>query len=204
MTRDEERVTLRPRVTELLICLASCGGELATKQHLIDTVWETGFVTVNALTHLVAELRAALGDDAENPRYIETIPRRGYRLIAPTTYRTEPSAAKPAENFRFLLVDEDGVELGLAEGDNIIGRAPDAAIRVNTSEVSRRHARILIEGTEATIEDLGSKNGTFLRGRRIDDAAPLVDADEIQIGANLARFRFKAVDDETRTEKGDT
>ena len=100
-----------------------------------------------------------------------------------------------------MLVDDDGNELWLKEGENLIGRSPDAAIRIDTSKVSRRHARILIEGVTATLEDLGSKNGTFLRGRRLEQAARIEDADEIQIGANLALFRFKVVDDETRTDE---
>ncbi len=200
ISRGDESSSLRPRVTELLVCLAASAGKLATKQQIIDEVWRTEFVTVNALTQLIAELRTALGDDAAKPRYVETIPRRGYRLIAPTDYAEAPPTQNKGEASKFLLVDEDGSELELTEGENLIGRSPDAAIRVDTSEVSRRHARIVIDGTTATVEDLGSKNGTYLRGLRIDRASPIEDADEIQIGANLARFRVKVIDDETRTE----
>jgi transcriptional activator of cad operon len=78
-------VQLRPRAMEVLVALADLNGGLASKQHLIDTVWRTEFVSDNALTHVVAELRTALGDDTDNPSHIETIPRRGYRLIAPVT-----------------------------------------------------------------------------------------------------------------------
>ena len=159
------------------------------------------FVTVNALTQLIAELRSALGDDAKKPRYVETIPRRGYRLIAPTSFVRSAIDPPIGEIPRFILVDDDGIELALKEGENLIGRALDAAIRIDTSKVSRHHARILIEGATATLEDLGSKNGTYLRGQRIEQASRIEDADEIQIGANLARFRFKVVDDETRTDE---
>ena len=201
ISRGSEQYGLRPRVTELLVCLADRAGELATKQHLIDNVWHTEFVTVNALTQLIAELRSALGDDAKKPRYVETIPRRGYRLIAPTTFFRPPIGTQVGEVSAFMLVDDDGNELWLKEGENLIGRSPDAAVRIDTSKVSRRHARILIEGVTATLEDLGSKNGTFLRGRRLEQAARIEDADEIRIGANLALFRFKVVDDETRTDE---
>ncbi len=67
---------------DVLVCLARDPGEVATKQHLIDSVWRTEFVTENALTHVIAELRTELGDDARSPTYIENIPRRGYRVIA--------------------------------------------------------------------------------------------------------------------------
>jgi DNA-binding winged helix-turn-helix (wHTH) protein len=201
ISRGDEQRTLRPRVTELLVCLAERAGELASKEYIIDSVWRTEFVTVNALTQLIAELRRVLDDDSENPRYVETIPRRGYCLIAETKVPAKPDGSTAGEEIRFLLVDEDGLEFELTEGENIIGRSPDATVRIDTSKVSRRHARILVEETGAILEDLGSKNGTYLRGRRLEGPTALRNADEIQIGANLARFRFTVLDDETRTEK---
>jgi len=52
---------------DVLVCLAEHAGELVTRRQLIDTVWATEFITDNTLTHAVAELRNALGDDARNP-----------------------------------------------------------------------------------------------------------------------------------------
>ena len=96
ISRDGHNVQLRPRAMDVLVCLATSNGEVATKQHLIDTVWRTEFVTENALTHVIAELRTDLGDDARNPSYIENIPRRGYRLIADVANadHREPSLAQ--------------------------------------------------------------------------------------------------------------
>lgn len=200
LSRGEESVALRPRVTDLLVCLARRGDRLASTRYLIDSVWGTEFVTVNALTQLVAELRRALGDDPKQPRYVETIPRRGYRLVASTTMAEPAGAADAADDLHFMLIDDGGGELVLQRGENIIGRAPDATIRVDVSEVSRRHARIVIDGKTATLEDLGSKNGTYLRGRRVEAPIEIGNADEIQIGADLARFRVRVVDDRTKTE----
>jgi DNA-binding winged helix-turn-helix (wHTH) protein len=195
-----ELVVLRPRVTELLVCLARCGDRLASTRHLIDSVWGTEFVTVNALTQLVAELRRALGDDPAKPRYVETIPRRGYRLIAPTTM-TELGQQPEIEGELIVeLVDDEGTEWLLEPGETVIGRSPDAAVRIDRSEISRRHARIAIEGRTVTLEDLGSKNGTCLRGRRLDGVVELENSDEIQLGADLARFRVKIHDARTKTE----
>jgi DNA-binding winged helix-turn-helix (wHTH) protein len=200
ISRGEESVSLRPRVTELLVCLARRGDRLASTRYLIDSVWGTEFVTVNALTQLVAELRRALGDDPKQPRYVETIPRRGYRLVASTTMAESAGATDAAEDLHFMLIDDAGGELVLHRGENIIGRAPDATIRVDVSEISRSHARILIDGMRATLEDLGSKNGTYLRGRRVEGPVEIGNADEIQIGADLARFRVRLVDNRTKTE----
>jgi DNA-binding winged helix-turn-helix (wHTH) protein len=200
LSREGEVVQLRPRAMEVLVCLAELEGRLASKQHLMDSVWQTEFVSANALTHVIAELRTRLGDDPEKPSYIETIPRRGYRVIAPVVFPEPGRCRARSEAARFQLVADDG-DYPLTEGENLIGRAPDAAIRIDSSEVSRRHARILVDGDTATIEDLDSKNGTFLRGRRLCEPARLADADEIRIGIDIARFRFVVLDDRTRTEQ---
>jgi len=200
ISRGDEVVQLRPRAMEVLVTLADLEGRLASKQHLIDTVWRTEFVSDNALTHVVTELRTELGDDVESPSYIETIPRRGYRVIAPVTVIEAGRPGSQPESPLFRLEEEDR-EYPLVEGENLIGRAPDAEVRIDSPEVSRRHARIVVEGATATLEDLGSKNGTYLRGRRLDEPARLADADAIWIGLDLARFRFVVVNDRTRTER---
>ena len=81
LMRVEEEIRLEPKVMEVLACLATYAGEVVTKRELIDEVWKTEFVAENTLTRAVAEIRRALGDDARNPTYIQTIPKRGYRLI---------------------------------------------------------------------------------------------------------------------------
>jgi len=88
----------------------------------------------------------------------------------------------------------------LVPGANLIGRSVDAVVQIDRSEVSRCHARIVVEGTTAILEDLGSKNGTFLNGERIKRPSPLTDGDEIWIGRSLARLRFVAEGEPTVTE----
>ncbi len=109
ISRGEEVVQLRPRAMEVLVRLVELRGRLASKQHLIDTVWRTEFVSDNALTHIIAELRTELGDDAEKPTYIETIPRRGYRVIAPvTTVEAGDQESPPGEDERQVWPAPDG------------------------------------------------------------------------------------------------
>ena len=79
---DENR-RIEPRTMDVLVCLAESAGEVVSKNALIDHVWEGSFISEGTLTNSVAELRGALGDNARNPRYIETIPKRGYRLVMP-------------------------------------------------------------------------------------------------------------------------
>lgn len=87
---DEVR-RLEPRTMDVLVCLAERAGEVVSKNALIDQVWEGSFISEGTLTNAVAELRAALDDDARHPRFIETIPKRGYRLMVPlVTEEAEP------------------------------------------------------------------------------------------------------------------
>jgi DNA-binding winged helix-turn-helix (wHTH) protein len=203
ISRDGEIVRLRPRAMDVLICLALEAGKLATKQNIIDTVWRTEFVSEHALTQVVAELRSALGDDARSPTYIENIPRRGYRLVATVTpVAASVSSARDA-SLPFKLEGEDG-DHPLVQGPNIIGRTEDADIAIDRTEVSRCHARILVQGTTATIEDLGSKNGTFLNGERLEGPTLLSNGDEIWIGRSVARLRFLVEGEPTMTEQSVT
>jgi len=80
--KDGEPVTLEPKAFAVLIFLIENRGRLISKEEMLDAAWKDSFVTPNALTRVVAQLRRALGDASQNSRYIETVPTRGYRFIA--------------------------------------------------------------------------------------------------------------------------
>lgn len=88
--KSDDSRTLEPRVFDLLIFLIENRGRVVEKQELFEQVWKQAFVTDNALTRAIKEIRRAIGDDASSPRYIETIPKRGYRFIAHV--ETSPAA----------------------------------------------------------------------------------------------------------------
>ena len=93
LLRDPEReITLEPRVMDLLICLARHAGEVVSGDQLVEEVWRGTIVSDSPIYQTLAKLRKALGDDSHHPRYIETIAKRGYRLIAPVS----PDEAPPA------------------------------------------------------------------------------------------------------------
>jgi len=200
ISRDGHHVRLRPRAMDVLICLALESGKLASKQNIIDAVWRTEFVSEHALTQVIAELRSALGDNARSPSYIENIPRRGYRLVATVTPVAASVPSARDASLPFKLQGEDG-DHPLIQGPNIIGRTVETDIRIDRTEVSRCHARIMVQGTTATIEDLGSKNGTFVNGERLDGPALLTNGDEIWIGRSVARLRFLVEGEPTMTEQ---
>ena len=81
--RDGQRIVLQPRVMGLLQHLAARHGEVVNHEELVRAVWEGRIVEDGAVYQTLAKLRKALGDDAHHPRYVETIPKKGYRLIAP-------------------------------------------------------------------------------------------------------------------------
>jgi TolB-like protein/DNA-binding winged helix-turn-helix (wHTH) protein/Flp pilus assembly protein TadD len=81
ISRGDEVVHLRPQLMDLLVFLAQRAGGLASKNDILDGVWPEEFVAESALTRCIAELRQALGDEVQQPRFIETVPKRGYRLL---------------------------------------------------------------------------------------------------------------------------
>ena len=81
----------------------------------------------------------------------------------------------------------------------MIGRSADCRLTIDSPRVSRRHARIFVAGGQATIEDLGSKNGTFLGARRIERPTRLADGDHVIVGPALLVFRADASQDATKT-----
>src|SRR6516164_1610603 len=97
-------VHLEPKVMEVLVCLAKRAGELVPRTELLQTVWPATFVTDDALKRCVSELRRVLEDDPREPRFIETIPKRGYRIISAVELVSErpvplPQVSTPVARF---------------------------------------------------------------------------------------------------------
>jgi len=96
----------------------------------------------------------------------------------------------------FRLDSENG-SYPLREGENVIGRDPESAVFIDSVKVSRQHARIMIAGNTATLEDLGSKNGTYLHGTRLTAPVRLANTDLFWIGREIVKFRFIVEDEPT-------
>jgi pSer/pThr/pTyr-binding forkhead associated (FHA) protein len=102
------------------------------------------------------------------------------------------------QKVRFRLVWEEG-RAGIGEGEHVLGRDPDLELFLDSPSVSRRHALIRVTGGEATVEDLGSKNGTFVADRRVDSTMALADGDVIRVGSVPVTFKVLAVWGSTHT-----
>jgi DNA-binding winged helix-turn-helix (wHTH) protein len=179
------RLRLQEQPFRILALLLERPGDLVTRVELKSRIWpEAVFVDFERGLHRgVNKLRRALGDSAGSPRFVETLARRGYRFMAPVEGR--PTAVS-AEGMR-LLFESRTIPLG--EGENVLGRDKESAVWLDSSSASRHHARIVVQEGRAVIEDLGSKNGTWVAGRKVEGSVPLEDGDEIRVGALRLTFR---------------
>jgi len=186
LLRGDVEIHLSPKAFELLVALVENKARAVSKTELQDRLWPSTFVEETNLAGLVAEIRRALGDSASDPAFLRTVYGFGYRFVGEvgdSQALTSPGVGGP----RPCLVS-DNRYISLLEGANVIGRAPECAIRSEASGVSRHHARITVSRGEATLEDLGSKNGTHIGDLRITSVL-LSDGDEIRLGN--ARFVFR-------------
>jgi DNA-binding winged helix-turn-helix (wHTH) protein len=185
LTRGDEAVHLSPKAFAVLCALVEKRPNVVPKADLFGQIWPDVFVVEGNLNVLVGEIRRALGDDPQEQRFIRTVHGVGYAFCATVT---DDAGAGSAPLGSWLTCGER--QIRLSDGENIIGREPEAAVWLDFSAVSRRHARIVLSGDRATVEDLGSKNGTQVRGERISGAVELEDGDEIRIGSVVLNFRM--------------
>ena len=190
-------VHLSPKAFELVALLLANNTRALSKAELQERLWPSTFVEETNLAGLVAEIRKALGDSATNPSFVRTVYGFGYRFVGELTVETR-AAQPPSLRSKPCLVIENR-EIGLIEGANIIGREPGTTIHIDSPGVSRHHARILLTQGEATIEDLGSKNGTHVNGTRITQPARLADGDHIGLAAIRLTFRVESQAGATET-----
>jgi DNA-binding winged helix-turn-helix (wHTH) protein len=108
LSRDGAPIDLNARYLDALALLVASPGQLVTKDRFMDEVWRGIPVTDEALTQCIKTLRRALGDSASAPRFIETVPKHGYRFIAPLSAAPALPAARPNLR-RFILLGGAGV-----------------------------------------------------------------------------------------------
>lgn len=183
---DGDEVHLSPKAFDLLAMLVGNRTRAVSKAELQQRLWPSTFVEETNVATLVAEIRRTLRDSAANPRFVRTVYGFGYRFVAEATKDLSPSRFGSSRTKLWLVGDRGQVPL--MEGANVIGRADDAAIQIEAPGISRHHVRIVVAGSEATVEDLGSKNGTLLNGVRITAPCRLADGDEIRLGTIALRF----------------
>ena len=198
LTRGAVAIHLTPKAFDLLQVLAAEAPRVVSKRELHERLWPDTFVSDASLVELVKELRRALDDRNREAPVIRTAHSVGYALGLDVDASVQPSTGG-----RHWLMFSDR-RIALAEGDNVVGRDPQAEVWIDEARVSRRHARIVIDAASARLEDLGSKNGTTRGDARVTEPVPLRDGDEIAFGGMAAVYRQSSVGMSTDTRGDDS
>jgi len=190
LLRHGRPTPLSPKAFQLLELLVDRRPEAVAKSELLEHLWADVFVSDASLHNLVAEIRAALGDNPRAVRYIRTVPRFGYAFQAEARPPVRDLQSDQPAGPRVVSGDREWL---LAEGANLVGRDPDCSVRIDSPTLSRRHARVVIDGVGATLEDLGSKNGTYLNSHPVTRPEVLSDGDRIRVGSVEVTYRAEAM-----------
>jgi DNA-binding winged helix-turn-helix (wHTH) protein len=193
LSRGGSPVHLTPKAFQFLELLLAQRPRVLSREEISRELWPQTFVSAGSVATLAAEVRNAIADDARQPRYLRTVHRYGYAFCGET--EDPPASIGPSSAYRLVAPHREFV---LGPGEWKIGRAPDCPIRLDVETVSRHHAVLRASEDEASIEDLGSKNGSFLRNRRLTQPALLSDGDVIEIGS--VRLVFRAFNRLTATD----
>jgi hypothetical protein len=172
---------------ELLEVLIQRRPSVVTNNELDELLWPKVYVARTSLTRLVSELRAALGDTPQNSHIVRTVYKTGYafcaEVIGERAAVVAPATIELVWRRQFMP---------LPEGEHVAGRDADCALVIDSSSVSRNHARITVLAGNATVEDLGSTNGTFVNGSRVSEPTRLSPGDELSLGSEPMLLRKRS------------
>lgn len=195
LLRGGEPVRLTPRAFRLLELLLRRRPKAVSKRDLLDYVWSGTIVEEANLKTLVLEIRSAIEERGGRPEVVRTVYGYGYAFVGDVEEETAVSESQAVVSVRWSL---QTVLLPL--GSHLVGRRPDCGVAIDDPSVSRVHARFEVQRDRLRIEDLRSKNGTFVDGRRITAVTELLDRCEIVIGeVSLKIARLDSGDASTQT-----
>jgi len=199
LSRQGSVVPLTPKALRLLELLLDRHPAAVSRHEIRDTLWPDTVVADGNLDSLIWELRSAIGD---KPRggVLRTVRGFGYAFSGDALSLTEPAPAvvtPPAIQPRLVWGDRI---LPLRPGDNVLGRDVEATLCLDAASVSRHHARIVVEATRATLEDLGSKNGTRVNDEPLSGPRDLKDGDAVRLGEVQLLFRCLPFDGPTASQ----
>ncbi len=184
LERNGQIVPLEPKVYELLEALMKRRPAVVTNNELDELLWPQAYVARTSLTRLVSKLRAAVGDTPHGSNIIRTAYKTGYAFCAEVV--SVPSLAAPEATMELVWKKRS---LPLPEGVHLAGRDDTCALVIDASTVSRKHAQITVISGAATIEDLGSTNGTHVNGTRILKPTRFGFGDELSLGSEVLQVR---------------
>jgi DNA-binding winged helix-turn-helix (wHTH) protein len=190
LRRGEKPVHLTPKAMRLLELLLERRGRLVSRAEIFDHLWPDVVVSEAALKNLISTLRCALDDHSREGRFIRNVHDRGY------LFQVEAIEVEPRTGPVLAHLQWEDRSIPLCEGIHIVGRQADCTVVLHDLSVSRQHARIGISSRGITVEDLGSRNGTFIDDERAVGVVP-VTRSKICFGAIVTYLSL--VDDECAT-----
>ena len=196
LLHDREEVHLSPKALHLLLLLVENRHRAMSRAELQKELWPATFVLDTNLASLIKEIRRGLNDTADTPKFVRTVHRFGYWFIGEVP-ETAPAQSADVRVRYWLIWSSRQIPVG--EGEHILGRAPDASVWIDAPGISRHHARLVLAGQQAMLEDLGSKNGTYIGEERVTSPRRLDDGDQIRLGPVVITFRIPPVVGSTDT-----
>lgn len=195
--RGAEPVHVTRKAFDLLVLLIERRPEAVSKEDIHRHLWPDTFVSEASLQALVSEVRQALGDNGRTRAIVRTVHGVGYAFNVDLV----PDAESVTEqrDVRAWLVGEVS-RIPLYSGENVLGR-DDGVTMVDDATVSRRHALLVVDGDGVSIEDLGSRNGTWLGDQQVTGRAPVREGETIRLGSARFTYRPVAGKDSTRPVK---
>jgi DNA-binding winged helix-turn-helix (wHTH) protein len=197
LLRDGREMSVSPKAFQLLLLLVENRSRAMSRVELHQQLWPSTYVLETNLAGLIAEIRRALDDTPGTPRFVRTMHRFGYWFIGDVQQSDasrEPGEAGP----KYWLVWATR-RVPLTEGVNILGRGTDTSVWIDAPGVSRHHARVVVRPGEAILEDLGSKNGTYVGANPVTTPRRLADGDQIRLGSVVITFRIPQPPGSTET-----
>ena len=183
-------VHLSPKAFDVLSVLIEARPKVVSKGDLHDRIWPGTFVVDANLSVLIGEIRRALGDSAQTPRFVRTVHKIGYAFCGDAAEGPAGIASRADDDTPRCWLAWGDKRFMLEPGDNLIGRNPESAIWIDTGGVSRRHARVRVDAAGgAAVEDLNSTNGTFVNDVRVAAPRVLADGDVVQVASVPLTFR---------------
>jgi len=187
---------LTPKAFDLLTLLVAEAPRVVGKPELHERLWPGTFVSEATLVGLVKELRRVLEDRDREAPVIRTAHGVGYAMAGTVTREQ----ARPSTVWHWVDLETHRVQL--VDGENLIGRDPDARVWLDVASVSRRHAQVVVGPQGAVLHDLGSKNRTTVGGTVLTTPVDLHDGDRIVIAGRVLVYRTSRSGLPTETQQG--
>jgi DNA-binding winged helix-turn-helix (wHTH) protein len=184
---------------DLLLLLLENRPNAVSKEQIYARVWPDTFVAESSLQFLIHQIRQALEAAGTRQPWIRTVHGIGYSFCGDVLV-SDPAVAMPGLERPAAWLLGASMRVALRSGENILGRGIGDVVDIDAPTISRRHARIIV-GESTTLEDLGSKNGTWLHNERLTTQHVLADGDVLKLGS--ATFTFRLARHPTPTESVD-